>query len=670
VTRDRFGILDAVFSLKCFGAAMLAYYIALRIGLPRPFWAVTTAYIVSQPLAGAVLSKALFRVLGTILGAAIAVLLVPNFANAPELLTVALAIWLGLCVYFALLDRTPRSYIFLLAGYTASIIGFPSVAAPDAIFNTAILRVQEITLGILCASLVHGLVFPRTVTARLIGQVDAVLADAERWSADALDERAEATLDRDRRRLALDIFDMHQLSAHLPFDTARLVPRISVVRALQDQIGLILPLGEACLDRIRQICAGGSLPVKVETLLADCRAWLRCGARADEGMETLIARAAALEPEPSASWTSALTANLLARVGELVEAHGACSDLRAQLAAPHRSSAGVRIDAILRRAGRRPLHRDRHKAVRSAIGVSLAVILLSAIWIASAWPDGANAVLITGAVGAILASIDATPATGWKFVAGAAIATLVSGAYDFAILPRVTDFVPLVAVLAPAFLLMGGMMTIPATAPYALGIVVTLPTSIGLGDRYASSFEPFVNGNMAQLVGMATPVLTLALVATIDAQTRARHILAITRNELARRCLERGRLRTERWLATVLDRAAYLYPHVATGDAHDEALEELLRSARIGINIDELRQLRSDVVSESNAIEAVLRALHNSLRVTGPRDEALRGQIDRLLTTPHPTTSPDQDRRLSNALVGLRRSLFPDARAPVLELAR
>jgi len=56
--------------------------------------------------------------------------------------------------------------------------------------------------------------------------------------------------------------------------------------------------------------------------------------------------------------------------------------------------------------------------------------------------------------------------------------------------------------------------------------------------------------------------------------------------------------------------------------------------------------------------------------VTGPRDEALRGQIDRLLTTPHPTTSPDQDRRLSNALVGLRRSLFPDARAPVLELAR
>ncbi|MFX5464861.1 FUSC family protein, partial [Acinetobacter baumannii] len=80
---DLFGVRDALFSLKCLVAAMLAYYIALRIGLPRPSWAVLTAYIVSQPLAGAVLSKALFRVLGTILGAATAVILVPNLVNAP-----------------------------------------------------------------------------------------------------------------------------------------------------------------------------------------------------------------------------------------------------------------------------------------------------------------------------------------------------------------------------------------------------------------------------------------------------------------------------------------------------------------------------------------------------------------------------------------------------------
>ena len=115
-----------------------------RIGLTRPYWAITTSYLVAQPLAGAVLSKAVFRVAGTVLGATAAVVLVPAFVNEPVALSLALALWLGVCLYFSLLDRTPRAYIFLLAGYTASIIGFPSVETPGEIFNVSILRVQEI----------------------------------------------------------------------------------------------------------------------------------------------------------------------------------------------------------------------------------------------------------------------------------------------------------------------------------------------------------------------------------------------------------------------------------------------------------------------------------------------------------------------------------------------
>ena len=47
---------------------MLALYLALAIGLPRPFWAMLTAYVVSNPLSGAVRSKAVYRVSGTLLG--------------------------------------------------------------------------------------------------------------------------------------------------------------------------------------------------------------------------------------------------------------------------------------------------------------------------------------------------------------------------------------------------------------------------------------------------------------------------------------------------------------------------------------------------------------------------------------------------------------------------
>jgi uncharacterized membrane protein YccC len=48
---------DAVFSLRTFGAAMLAVYVAFQIPLPQPTLAMLTVYIVFQPLAGMVLSK-------------------------------------------------------------------------------------------------------------------------------------------------------------------------------------------------------------------------------------------------------------------------------------------------------------------------------------------------------------------------------------------------------------------------------------------------------------------------------------------------------------------------------------------------------------------------------------------------------------------------------------
>ena len=118
---------DWVFALKVCAAALLALFVALWIDLPRPYWAVSTVFITIQPLAGATRSKAIYRVYGTVLGAIVSVILIPNLVNAPEVLTVALALWVGLCLYFSLLDRTPRSYVLMLAGYTAAFVGFPAV---------------------------------------------------------------------------------------------------------------------------------------------------------------------------------------------------------------------------------------------------------------------------------------------------------------------------------------------------------------------------------------------------------------------------------------------------------------------------------------------------------------------------------------------------------------
>ena len=79
-------------------------------------------------LPSATRSKSAFRVLGTLIGAVAAVVMVPNLVDAPELLVLAMAGWTGLCLYVSLLDRTPRSYVFMLGGYTAALINYAFLA--------------------------------------------------------------------------------------------------------------------------------------------------------------------------------------------------------------------------------------------------------------------------------------------------------------------------------------------------------------------------------------------------------------------------------------------------------------------------------------------------------------------------------------------------------------
>ena len=163
-----------------------------------------TVYICSQPLSGATRSKAVFRVLGTLIGAAAAVVLVPNLVNAPVLLVGALALWVALCLYVSLLDRTPRSYVFMLAGYTAALIGFPAVTDPHRSSILALARGEEITLGIVCASLVSSLVLPRSVGAVVAARVNPGSATARASRSTPFqrggDDRRRARPDPPRRR--------------------------------------------------------------------------------------------------------------------------------------------------------------------------------------------------------------------------------------------------------------------------------------------------------------------------------------------------------------------------------------------------------------------------------------------------------------------------------------
>ena len=140
---------------------MIALYIAMLMQMPRPYWAMATVYIVSSPFVGPTSSKALYRAVGTLMGAAAAVFFVPMFVQSPYVLVVVIALWTGILLFLSLHLRTANSYALMLAGYTLPLIALPVVDNPLAVWDVAEARTEEIFLGIAVAAVVGAMFWPR-----------------------------------------------------------------------------------------------------------------------------------------------------------------------------------------------------------------------------------------------------------------------------------------------------------------------------------------------------------------------------------------------------------------------------------------------------------------------------------------------------------------------------
>jgi uncharacterized membrane protein YccC len=674
---QRFGGAAALFSLKCFAAGMLALFVAFSIGLERPYWAFLTSYIVAQPMAGAVVSKAVFRAIGTVVGAMFAVAVVPPLVNAPELLVLAMALWLGLCVFVSLLDRTPRSYMFVLAGYTACLIVFPDVDTPQTIFTVAALRVQEILIGIGCGALVHSVILPGSVTGTLLARVEAMLRDAERWSRDAIATAPVAGLDMERRRLAQDITELHQMSIHLPYDISRLAPRVRTVRALQDQLSLLLPLGAAVEDRLAQLKAanGGVVPVATEALIGDVRAWLDSpvvdnATRASKA-QALIDRCAALEPDPrdAMSWADMMRMSLYARLATLIAAHRDCRDLADQMATHRRAPVTPRVGELLEGRRNRALHRDVAGAARGALGAFLTILVGCALWIGSGWRDGGTAVMLAGVFLALFAAADNPLAPLRGFMVGTLAATALGALYGYAIMPRLDGFAMLALAFAPALLALGAMMASPRWAGIALPTLLGLGSPVLLSDRYvAGSFASYANGAVAQIVGIWFAILMAGLLQSAGVEGAIRRTLRAGWRDIAARATRMEPPDVRGWINRMLDRIALLAPRLAAVRKDSGApLYDALRDLRTGVAIGELRQVRIDLPpGEAAPLTQVLAGVSRHYRrldpfAPVPADGALLDDIDAAITdlSAYPGAAARREGLLG--LVSLRRNLFPDA---------
>ena len=598
---------------------MLALYIAFRLDLSQPSWSVTTVYIVSQPFAGMVLAKSLYRAIGTLVGAAMSLFLVALFSNVPELFCLALAAWIGLGTFVSIYLRdAPQSYVGILSGYSAAIIGLPAALAPDTAFDFAVARCLEIMLGIACGALMHHVVFPQRAGDALRKALEAALPSMARWAGDALrGEGSEAKGLADRSQIISAVIALDSLRVFASIDTPALRAVDAVIRQFEGKLLSLLALLMSVYDRFTLLQRRGSTAADaLRPLLERAAAHITKFAGAttpaealEESEEERMLRAEvdarlptpqALRTDPEAFPVRAI----LLRLGDVMTMWREAVWIRTHI------STGLHPPESAPASTFHP-YRDMTLAVVGALVSTVTVVVASAFWILSAWPNGPTAVTFAGIMCAIMGARDNPAAASAVFLKMSMVGTAVAGFYLFAVLPPLSTFPALVIALAPFYLACGLLLTSPAAVPFAMPLIFVGGGLIGLSNAMTYDFAAFINAAIGYVVGIGFGAAALGLLRPLGTDWAVQRLTRGIFRDLTHIA---GSVTTElrsAFESRMFDRINALFMRLDPMVADQRAvLQGCLAGLRIGLNILVLRTSQPALPSKAaSSVRDALAAL-------------------------------------------------------------
>ncbi|PWK92327.1 FUSC family protein [Fulvimonas soli] len=497
------------------GKTMLAMYLgawlAMWLQLEQPATTMITVSIVMHPHSGMVLAKSFYRALGTLAGSLVGLALMGLFPQQRELFLPSLSLWVALCAGGAMRYRNFMAYGFVLAGYTAAIVALPAVGDPYGVFDSAVMRVSEVLLGIAVSALVSEVVLPERLRPILRQSARAhftgFLAFVRGSTAGSIPREAMQDAQLASVRAAVRLED---LRASVIFEDPEVRLRSRRMRLLNQRYMAAATSFQSLHHLINRMQRGGRAAVAA-ALIALYRplaaALTPPAGQAGDGLDALVpqldACARAL-PGRAAELRAGLAgdgermefdtgAALLARfVGELADFVATEQALR--------TGAAVR-------GGVERVHFSRSTDMANAglavLRTFLTMLALSAFWLASGWAFGASAMLLATIFSGLMAASPNPVGSVLHTLAGYALGMLGAAVTVFGLLPGSDGFPMLVAGTLPLLLIGPYLSTrdgLPGVgAGYTLGFVYIL----ALKNPMVYDPEHVFNDAIAQLGGLA-----------------------------------------------------------------------------------------------------------------------------------------------------------------------
>ncbi|MGF6574822.1 putative membrane protein YccC [Paraburkholderia sp. GAS333] len=514
-------------------AVTLAMGLCMRLELRTPAIAMVSCVIVMMhQQSGMVIARGFYRGLGMVCGSFAGLLLITFFPQQPLLFLVALAGWIGVCVFGASYYRNFQSYGFVLTGYATAITAIPAWSNPYGVYDNVVYTVSEVVIGVVCACVISAVVFPRSVAPELYA--------SSRKNFTNLLNAMHAMLDRTAGVADFDTF-LALIRERVGVESLR-SGAVFEDPSIRLHNHVYLDLDRSFLDTVTWIHALHQLKARIATE-ADPRAL----AAADElfgdllaivpheeqsklvsveQVETLLHRLDDLEqalPAHLGRLLQSLT-DLSAHQRQFVTTTGAAlffsiTDLRLVCRSYLEARTVGRLpwpQSVLQaisRIGRTRATANRMAATIAGARAAAAVLVVGAAWIASGWVGGATAIVAVAITSALFALAPNPAVASWQIFAGCLSGWVVGFAFNFFILPRIGTFELLAATIAIAVMVGSYLNTFAQTAILGLGFSIYFCFIVSITNPTVYNPDAYLDTGFALLCGIAVAAIAFSVLA-------------------------------------------------------------------------------------------------------------------------------------------------------------
>ncbi|HTV86905.1 MAG TPA: FUSC family protein [Dyella sp.] len=530
-----------LFVAKTLLSFFIAGWLAMRLALPQPSTVMITTIIVANRQSGMVLAKSFYRAMGTLGGAAAALLIVALFPQERVLFLAALSLWVGLCSAGASLYRNFKSYGFVLGGYTAAIVALPVINHPPDVFQSAVARVSEVLLAILVSAVVSDAVFPvqirevlrRTAREQFVHFIQFVhkamcgrMARSDIEAAHLRFVRDAVTLEDMRSSVIFENPEARARSGHMLLMNQQFMAASTSLQSLHHLINRLKRDGrkvpaDALIELYVAIAVALDVPMEPATAASTVMPRLDAAQRSMDAHAQVL-RGGLTPGDDVRDFDTG--AGLLHRFTQELRDYVATSALLSPLGG---------VPGVVERV-RFTRGNDFYSAGLAMLRTSMTMGVLSVFWITSEWPYGTSAMLIaTVFAGLFAAAPNPTKAIGANVV-GFFFGAWASFLCQFFVLTKMDGYGLFVAGSAP--FLMPGLVLImwPALMPVGLGYSLGFAITFAAKNQMVFDIVHFANDTLADFIGLGWSAVAFVLVPpTFGSPWFRRHQFELLRRQVS-----------------------------------------------------------------------------------------------------------------------------------------